>query len=123
MARPIDEPAGAFQGCTICVGIGAPLGDPNMGVTGFALIKEDNGGGAGAITGATPDGIGMGPVGIFGLPKSNPRSRKLMAAALEPAAGGDVEGRAYPPSGKSTVCCGVKVGSTMGWVGAPGMAV
>ena len=105
MARPINEPAGAFQGCTIR--FGAPLGDPNMDVTGFALIKEDNGGGADTIAGATPDVMGMGPVGVFGLSKSNPRSRRLMAAALDPA-GGDVEGWAYSPSGKSTVRCGVR---------------
>ena len=115
MARPIDEPVGAFQGCTICVG--APLGDPNMGVTGFALLKKDSGGRADAIAGATPDVMGMGPVGMFGLSKCNPRLRRLMTAALEPA-GRDVEGWAYPPSGKPRVRCGVRVGWMMGGVGA-----
>jgi len=120
VARPIDKPVGAFQGCTICTG--APLGDPNMAVAGFALIKEDNGGGAHVIAGATPDVIGMGPVGMLGLSKSAPRSRKLMTAALEPA-GRDIEGWAYPASGKPKVRCGVRAGSMRGWVGAPGMAV
>ena len=113
VARPIDEPAGASQGRTIC--IGAPLGDPNMAVAGFAPIKGDNDAGAGAIAGATPNVMGMGPVGMFGLPKSNPRSRRLMT-------GRNAEGWGYPLDGP-TVCCGVKVEGMMGWAGALKAAV
>ena len=124
MTRPIDEPAGVFQfqGRTIC--IGAPFGEPNMGGTGFAPIREDNDAGVDAITGATPDVMEMDSMGMFGVPKNNPSSRRLMTAALEPA-GGDSEGCqwAYPPSGKPTICCGVRVGWMMGSVRASEMAV
>ena len=86
-----------------------------MAVAGFAPMKGGNDAGAGAIAGATPDVMGMSPVGMFRLPKGNPRSRRLMT-------GENAEGWGYPLN-RPTVCWGVRVEGMMGRAGEPKMAV